>query len=63
MKQHMHECQCEHAAHFDKTLTPNGNPGHAYGVDFYQDQLVRVSPSYELCKDCASDCWQSAKNL
>ena len=51
-------CACEHVAHFETgRFTPNGNPGHTYGVRFAQ--LVHVATvfgSFAVCADCARDC-------
>jgi hypothetical protein len=54
-------CQCEHESHHgsDK-LTPNGNPGHRYGVRFWPEYLINVKTIYgdfQVCKDCAEDCY------
>lgn len=53
-------CQCEHVAHFERHLfTPNGNPGHSYGVNFLTEWLQTVPTTYgpfTVCPDCARDC-------
>lgn len=60
---HKEECRCEHAAHFhdEPALTPNGNHGHEYGVEYYSHFIVTVQTPYgkfKVCRDCASDCYQ-----
>jgi hypothetical protein len=57
-------CECEHVAHSRNRehLTPNGNPGHKYGVRYALSYLVKVKTTYgtfEVCKDCADDCYQN----
>ncbi len=55
-------CQCEHAAHFGKGLTPNKNPGHRYNQNFLQ--LVKVLTPYGnfiVCPDCRTDCFGDIK--
>lgn len=57
-------CQCEHGSHFlngdyGATQTPNGNPGHAFGIKYFERYLRIVKTTYgrfEVCKDCAEDC-------
>lgn len=55
-------CQCEHRAHAAQPhnwMTPNGNPGHKYGVAFDRQQVVEVKTPFgrfTVCKDCAADC-------
>jgi hypothetical protein len=57
-------CECEHAAHLDKThtiLTPNTDPGHRYGMAFYPHCMVTVQTPYgkfRVCQSCAADCYQ-----
>jgi hypothetical protein len=59
----MPKCQCEHAAHFpddwEVQVTPNGNPGHKYGVAFLPAAIRTVQTTYgafNVCRDCAADC-------
>lgn len=57
-------CQCEHIAHTNRDrlprpTTPNGNPGHGYGVKFREHYLGKVDTplgTFVVCKDCAEDC-------
>lgn len=55
-------CECEHAAHFHdegRQLTPNGNPGHKYGVKYalsYIEPRKTVNGTFHVCRDCARDC-------
>lgn len=64
-------CECEHACHFIEEqpsnqatvrfLSPNGNPGHEYAVEFSKAKLVTVATVYghfDVCPDCAKDCMQ-----
>lgn len=42
--------------------TPNGNPGHKYGVRFHELAVVNVKTPYgtfRVCRDCADDCLAS----
>lgn len=55
-------CECEHRSHFKDSgeLSPNGNPGHKYGVH-YQRGMVAVKTGFGtiiVCEDCNTDCWQ-----
>ena len=72
-KPQTHACDCEHACHFpcaceDATHTscvssPNGNPGHRYGVRFARDRMESVSTIYGtmlVCPDCAEECLAAA---
>ena len=56
----MAKCQCEHIAHVKKDKrTPNGNPGHRYGVDFNTLYITTVKTHYgtfTICRDCERDC-------
>jgi hypothetical protein len=58
-------CECEHAAHFDRTArTPNGNPGHDYGVGFAIG--VKISTPYgtfRVCESCARDCHSAPERV
>jgi len=57
-------CQCEHTAHTEHTMTPNGNTGHRYGVSFFPHFLVSVKTKYgtfQVCNDCRNDCFQDQK--
>ncbi len=54
-------CNCEHAAHFDQPeiKTPNGNPGHEYGVKVALAYLTAIETTYgafTVCENCATDC-------
>ena len=49
-------CQCEHICHFGRKHSPNGNPGHKYGMKYAISYLVRLNASFTVCKDCAKDC-------
>lgn len=52
-------CECEHAAHFGRGLTPNTNPGHKYGQDFVVQALTPVKTAhgtFNMCPDCLNDC-------
>lgn len=68
-------CQCEHICHttqlerglvtpdplgkYPHSLSPNGNPGHFYGIKFFERYLQTVHTphgDFELCQDCAKDC-------
>lgn len=69
-----HPCQCEHgchmhgpraSAHFgvDKNaprqMSPDGNPSHQYGTEFFLGVMSRVKTpqgTYIVCKDCEEDC-------
>lgn len=59
MSEETKTCQCEHVAHFEhERRTPNGNPGHDYGVQFAT--VIRVATDYgvfAVCLDCWRDCW------
>ena len=60
-RQVQYSCQCEHAAHFANStaVTPNGNPGHRYGVRFFLSYLETFSTPYGtflICLDCKQDC-------
>lgn len=54
------KCECENVCHFDANEgSPNGNPGHLYGIKFYGAYMRTVRTSYgefRVCKDCAEDC-------
>jgi len=52
------KCECEHIAHFDETkTTPNTNPGHKYGVMFFNTQeIITNYGKFIVCDDCANDC-------
>src|SRR5262245_35788197 len=54
------QCECEHIAHFEKERrTPNGNPGHKYGAEFYQHATCSKKTTYGtmwFCVDCTVDC-------
>lgn len=58
-------CQCEHTAHIaERAMTPNGNPGHRYGVNFFDTNLTTVKTPYgtfRVCRDCRADCFQDIK--
>lgn len=70
-----HGCQCEHACHMHgdrasahfggleenapRKLSPNGNPSHRYGTEFFDGAMSRVRTEYGtfiVCNDCAEDC-------
>lgn len=54
----MSKCQCEHAAHLDRTVrTPNGNPGHWYGQEFVAVVAIPARGVFEVCSDCSADCY------
>lgn len=65
-------CLCEHASHFwgpeePRTLSPNGNPNHPYGVK-YNAKLIKplktVNGTFEICEGCATDChWETFSKL
>lgn len=56
----LHKCECEHDAHFEKNKrTPNGNPGHNYQSEYFENYMRTVRTPYGsflVCKDCAEDC-------
>jgi hypothetical protein len=55
-------CECEHICHFEKDKrSPNGNPGHNYGIKFVERKMQEVKSTLGLhstfyCMDCANDC-------
>jgi hypothetical protein len=54
-------CECEHAAHFEdeQARTPNGNPGHKYGVRFAPRAMhvaKTTGGTFTVCRDCFTDC-------
>jgi len=52
-------CECEHVAHFERTLTPHGNAGHKYGARFVPAVIVSVKTpvgTFKVCRDCEDDC-------
>jgi hypothetical protein len=57
---HVEPCRCEHIAHTAREArTPNGNPGHSYGVRFSPSLLRDLKTPYgvfRVCADCADDC-------
>lgn len=62
-----HACECEHIAHQPRekgqlrSTTPNGNPGHKYGVQYFNHAIVQVQTTWGkfwVCRDCAADCYK-----
>ena len=52
------QCQCEHICHMDhERRSPNGNPGHRYGTEFYNPVTVKTAYGpFSVCLDCKADC-------
>jgi len=60
-------CECENVCHDPESrtvsgkriLSPNGNPGHDYGIKFFPRFLRKVKTAYgtfNVCTHCAEDC-------
>lgn len=68
-KEGMVRCECEHISHMFKKgdrgnhpHTPNGNPGHIYGVAYYPwfcQPTHTTGGTFNLCKWCREDCHAS----
>ena len=65
-------CECEHLSHDpesfgtsgQRTMTPNGNPGHDYGAKFSIGYLSAIKTDYGtfvVCVDCSNDCLHDYK--
>ncbi len=53
------KCCCEDSSHFSSYLrTPDGNPGHDFGIEVGETHPIRAKDGvvYEVCVDCADDC-------